>query len=69
MSLPEIVSRQDWLAQRRLLLDREKELTRQRNAVNAERRQLPMVRIDKDQYHVGQATYHDRYGILEGEER
>ena len=21
------------------------------------------------QYHVGQATYHDRYGILEGEER
>jgi predicted dithiol-disulfide oxidoreductase (DUF899 family) len=59
MSLPEIVSRQDWLAQRRLLLDREKELTRQRDAVNAERRQ----------YHVRKATYHDRYGILEGEER
>ena len=48
MSLPEVVSRPDWLARRRLLLDREKELTRQRNAVNAERRQLPMVRIDKD---------------------
>jgi predicted dithiol-disulfide oxidoreductase (DUF899 family) len=48
MSLPQVVSRQDWLAQRRLLLEREKELTCQRDAVSAERRQLPMVRIDKE---------------------
>ena len=48
MSLPQVVSRQDWLAQRRLLLEQEKELTRQRDAVNAGRRQLPMVKIDRD---------------------
>jgi predicted dithiol-disulfide oxidoreductase (DUF899 family) len=47
MSLPEIVSRQQWLIARRQLLVREKELTRQRDALNADRRRLPMVRVDK----------------------
>jgi hypothetical protein len=40
--------RDEWLAARKRLLSKEKELTRQRDAVNAERRRLPMVRIDKD---------------------
>jgi predicted dithiol-disulfide oxidoreductase (DUF899 family) len=48
MSLPEIVSRAEWLAARQQLLVREKELTRQRDALNADRRRLPMVRIEKD---------------------
>ena len=48
MTVPQVVSRQDWLAQRRMLLEREKELTRQRDTVNAERRRLPMVKIDED---------------------
>jgi predicted dithiol-disulfide oxidoreductase (DUF899 family) len=48
MSLPQIVSRQEWLAARKDLLAKEKELTRERDALNAERRRLPMVRIDKD---------------------
>jgi predicted dithiol-disulfide oxidoreductase (DUF899 family) len=48
MTLPEVTSREDWLAARRKLLVMEKELTRQQTAVNAERRRLPMVRIDKD---------------------
>ncbi|MFL6072967.1 MAG: DUF899 domain-containing protein [Mycobacteriales bacterium] len=48
MSLPEIVSADEWLAARVALLAREKELTRQRDALNADRRRLPMVRIDKD---------------------
>ena len=48
MSLPEIVTRDEWLAARRRLLAREKELTRQRDELNADRRRLPMVRIDKD---------------------
>jgi len=48
MSLPEIVSREDWLAARKDLLAREKELTRARDALNAERRQLPMVKVEKD---------------------
>ncbi len=33
---------------RKALLEREKELTRQRDALNADRRRLPMVRIEKD---------------------
>jgi predicted dithiol-disulfide oxidoreductase (DUF899 family) len=48
MSLPDVVSRQEWLAARKELLVKEKELTRARDALNAERRRLPMVRIDKD---------------------
>jgi predicted dithiol-disulfide oxidoreductase (DUF899 family) len=41
------VSRDEWLAARKDLLAREKELTRQRDAMSAERRRLPMVRIEK----------------------
>ena len=45
---PRIVSRDQWLAERKRLLTQEKELTRHYDGVNAERRRLPMVRIDKD---------------------
>jgi predicted dithiol-disulfide oxidoreductase (DUF899 family) len=48
MSLPKIATRQEWLTARTDLLAREKELTRQRDALNAERRELPMVEIEKD---------------------
>jgi predicted dithiol-disulfide oxidoreductase (DUF899 family) len=48
VSLPTVTSREQWLAARKELLVKEKELTRQRDALNAERRQLPMVEIDKD---------------------
>jgi predicted dithiol-disulfide oxidoreductase (DUF899 family) len=47
VSLPEIVTREEWLAARKELLAREKELTRQRDALNADRRRLPMVEISK----------------------
>jgi predicted dithiol-disulfide oxidoreductase (DUF899 family) len=43
-----VVSRAEWLAARKALLAKEKELTRHRDAVNAERRRLPMVKIEKD---------------------
>ncbi|MPZ25215.1 MAG: DUF899 domain-containing protein [Micromonosporaceae bacterium] len=46
-NLPEVVSREEWLAARKELLVKEKELTRARDRVNADRRRLPMVRIDK----------------------
>jgi predicted dithiol-disulfide oxidoreductase (DUF899 family) len=42
-----IVSREEWLAARKALLAREKEETRLRDAVNAERLALPWVRVDK----------------------
>ena len=48
MNLPQVVSREEWLAARKKLLAREKELTRQRDALAAERRRLPMVKIDKE---------------------
>ena len=48
MSLPRIATRDEWLAERTELLAKEKELTRQRDALNIERRNLPMVEIDKD---------------------
>lgn len=44
---PRIASRTKWLAARLELLAHEKELTKQRDRVAAERRRLPMVRIDK----------------------
>ena len=43
-----IVAREQWLAQRRELLRKEKELTRLHDQLAAERRALPWVRVDKD---------------------
>jgi len=48
MSLPDVVSREQWLEARRRLLAREKESTRSRDALNAGRRGLPMVKVDKE---------------------
>jgi predicted dithiol-disulfide oxidoreductase (DUF899 family) len=48
MSLPRIATREAWLAARKELLAKEKELTRLRDELNAERRDLPMVEIEKD---------------------
>jgi predicted dithiol-disulfide oxidoreductase (DUF899 family) len=49
MSIPTAsVSEQEWSARREALLVKEKELTRARDALAAERRRLPMVRVDKD---------------------
>jgi len=42
-----IVSRDEWIVARKQLLNREKELTRLRDRVNAERRELPWVKVDK----------------------
>jgi predicted dithiol-disulfide oxidoreductase (DUF899 family) len=48
MSLPTIVSRDEWLRARTELLAREKEATRVKDALNTARRNLPMVRIEKE---------------------
>ena len=48
MDLPKVVSREEWLAARKALLNREKELTRERDTLNSDRRRLPMVEIDKE---------------------
>ena len=46
--LPRIVSAAEWQAARENLLVKEKAATRARDALAAERRRMPMVRIDKD---------------------
>jgi predicted dithiol-disulfide oxidoreductase (DUF899 family) len=48
MALPEIVSPEEWRAARVAFLAKEKQATRARDALNAERRRLPMVRVEKD---------------------
>ena len=48
MSLPEIATPEQWVAARKDLLAKEKDLTRQRDALNTERRRLPMVEVTKD---------------------
>ena len=47
-NLPRVVSRDEWTAARKELLIREKQFTRQRDALSADRRRLPMVRIEKE---------------------
>ena len=43
-----VVSRQQWIDERKKLMAREKELTRLGDQVAAERRDLPWVRMDKE---------------------
>jgi predicted dithiol-disulfide oxidoreductase (DUF899 family) len=48
MAFPEIVTREEWIEARKQFLVREKQATRERDALNAERRRLPMVAIEKE---------------------
>ncbi len=48
MNEHKIVSRDEWLEARKTHLAREKEFTRQRDALSKERRALPWVRIEED---------------------
>jgi predicted dithiol-disulfide oxidoreductase (DUF899 family) len=45
---PRILFRDEWLAERKELLAHEKDLTKHHDRVNAERRQLSMVKIERD---------------------
>jgi len=47
-ALPKVVSRAEWKRARAKLMTKEKAETRRRDALAAERRRLPMVRIEKD---------------------
>jgi predicted dithiol-disulfide oxidoreductase (DUF899 family) len=54
------------VAARKALLAKEKELTRARDAVNADRRRLPMVAVDKDYAFQGPDGATDLAGLFEG---
>ncbi|MBW4421585.1 MAG: DUF899 domain-containing protein [Myxacorys californica WJT36-NPBG1] len=45
---PRIAAQEEWLAARKSLLEHEKEATQHRDRVNAERRRLPMVKLEKE---------------------
>src|ERR1041385_762203 len=46
-ALPQVVSHEEWLAARNALLVKEKALTHARDALAAERRRMPMARVEK----------------------
>jgi predicted dithiol-disulfide oxidoreductase (DUF899 family) len=48
MTLPDIVSPEEWRAARVELLAEEKAMTRARDSLNTKRRRLPMVKVEKD---------------------
>jgi predicted dithiol-disulfide oxidoreductase (DUF899 family) len=52
-AMPQIVSPEEWHAAREALLLKEKELTRARDALAAERRRLPMTRVEKSYVFAG----------------
>src|SRR5690606_3756468 len=43
-----VASHEEWLAARRALLEKEKQLTRLRDEINAERLALPWVKVEKE---------------------
>ena len=45
---PEIVAQEEWLRERKKLLTQEKELTKHGDRVSAERRRLPMMKLEKN---------------------
>ncbi|MGH3614806.1 MAG: DUF899 domain-containing protein [Pseudonocardia sp.] len=65
-AIPPVVSRSEWLAARKALLAKEKEATRVRDAVNAERRRLPMVRIEEDYVFAGPDGSRSLLDLFEG---
>ncbi len=64
MNMPPIVSPQEWKSARAALLVKEKELTRARDALAAERRRMPRMAVEKD-YRFdgpgGPASLHDLF--------
>ena len=48
MNMPTIVSPQEWGAAREKLLVKEKELTRARDALAADRRRMPRMEVEKE---------------------
>jgi len=61
-----IVSRDEWLEARKQLLAKEKELTRLRDQLSADRRALPWVRVEKEYVFDGPDGKVTRAGRFDG---
>ena len=66
MTLPRVAPREEWLAARKELLAEEKAMTRARDALNTKRRELPMVRIDKEYVFEGPDAKRTLVDLFEG---
>ena len=64
---PPIASRAEWLVARETLLAHEKELTKQQDRVSAERRRLPMVKVEKTYTFNGSAGTRSLYDLFNGQ--
>ncbi|MGH7289544.1 MAG: DUF899 family protein, partial [Myxococcota bacterium] len=65
-NLPPIVSASEWQGARDKVLASEKAATRARDALAAERRRLPMVRIDKEYVFEGPAGRASLLDLFDG---
>ncbi|MEM7361146.1 MAG: DUF899 domain-containing protein [Pseudomonadota bacterium] len=65
-TLPSIVSKAEWQQALGELLEKEKELTRSRDALNAARRRMPMVKVEKDYTLVGEQGAVSLLDVFEG---
>src|SRR5471030_2882503 len=66
MNHPKVVSEAEWVVARKELLKKEKEFTQQRDALSAERRKLPMVKIDKEYVFDGPAGKETLADLFDG---
>ena len=66
MKTPPIVTAQEWEAARQRLLVKEKEVTRARDALAAERRRMPWLRAEKDYAFDGPDGTKSLLGLFEG---
>jgi predicted dithiol-disulfide oxidoreductase (DUF899 family) len=66
MSTPRIVSAQEWQTAHRAMLVKEKELTRARDALAAERRRMPWLEVDPRYVFEGPSGTVDLLGLFEG---
>jgi predicted dithiol-disulfide oxidoreductase (DUF899 family) len=64
--LPKIVAQAEWQKALKALLNKEKAATRARDALAAERRRLPMIRIDRNYVFVGTAGKVSLLDLFEG---
>jgi predicted dithiol-disulfide oxidoreductase (DUF899 family) len=66
VSLPKIASADEWRAARVELLEEEKAMTRTRDVLNTKRRELPMVKIDKDYVFEGPGGRASLFDLFDG---
>jgi predicted dithiol-disulfide oxidoreductase (DUF899 family) len=66
MKAPPIVSPQEWRAAREQLLVKEKEVSRARDALAAERRRMPWLAVDKEYWFEGPDGRVSLAGLFEG---